>query len=97
MSSVTYRTEAKTYRGLSAVEVVQALERDAAAYPERGAPLCRFLSWSLAQLADSIPSRDLLVSPRLNDETLALWFLSLCDEYGLGSLSVAGHEAEANR
>ena len=94
---VTFRTEAREYRGESAVEVVQALERDCSGYPEHGAPLCRFLAWSLAQLADTIPSRELLLSPRLNDETLALWYLSLCDEYGVGSLSLLGREVEANR
>ena len=95
MSFVTYRTEVKTYHGLSAVEVVQALERDAAAYPERGAPLARFLTWSLSQFADTIPPRDRLVSPVLSDETLALWFLAVCEEYGLGSLSLSRREAEA--
>lgn len=97
MTSVTYRTEAKTYRGMSAVEVLLALERDTPSYPEPGAPLCRFLSWSLARLDDAIPTRDLLVSPRLSDETLALWFLSLCDQYGIGSLSVTGRDAGAGR
>lgn len=97
VASVTFRTESKTYSGTSAVEVVQALERDTPTYPRHGGPVCHFLAWSLAQLADRIPPRELDLSPRLSEETLALWFLSLCDEYGIGSLSVCRGHVEAKQ
>jgi len=81
-----FRTESKVYIGSSAVGIVADIERDNAEYPFRGRPLRHFVSWSLEQLGDRIPQRELDVSSRINDETLALSYLCLRDEYGLGAL-----------
>jgi hypothetical protein len=76
----------KDYRGESATEILRALERDTADYPYRGQPLRKFLCWSLSQLGDKLPARELDLSDRLPDEALALSYLYLRDEYGAGEL-----------
>jgi hypothetical protein len=82
----------KCYRGESAIEIVRGLERDAADYPFRGQSVRRFLLWSLGKLRDTLHPRELDLSDRLDDEALALNYLYLCDEYGLGALSVDRQE-----
>ena len=77
----------KRYRGESAIEIVRGLERDAEDYPGRGQSVRRFLLWSLGKLRDTLHPRELDLSDRLDDEALALNYLYLCDEYGLGVLS----------
>jgi hypothetical protein len=84
---MVFRVGETEYRGPSAVKIVLALERDAGEYPHKGSELRRFLAWSLAQLGDSVPIRELDLSSRLDDEMLALSYLCLRDEYGLGDLS----------
>jgi hypothetical protein len=76
----------KDYRGESATEILRALERDTADYPYRGQPLRKFLRWSLSQLGNKLPARELDLSDRLSDEALALSYLYLRDEYGAGEL-----------
>ena len=76
----------KDYRGECATEILRALERDAAEYPYRGQPLRKFLRWSLSQLGDKLPARELDLSDSLPDEALALSYLYLRDEYGAGEL-----------
>lgn len=80
-------TEEKNYCGSCALEIVRALESDAKGYPFRGQSIRQFLSWSLRRLADRFPPRDLDLSDRMEDEALALNYLYLCDEYGVGKLS----------
>ncbi|MGH9902487.1 MAG: hypothetical protein ACRD68_11830, partial [Pyrinomonadaceae bacterium] len=53
----------------------------------RGATLRQFLARALAALRDRVPLRELDVSDRLSDEMLALNYLYLCDEFGVGELS----------
>ncbi len=84
---MNFRKGDKWYQGATAAEIVRALERDAADYPHQGARLCEFLRWSFAQCGDRIPQRELDLSARLDDETLALGYLCLCEQYGLGELS----------
>lgn len=86
---MTFRDGDKIYRGGTAVEIVRALEQDAADYPRRGESLRLFLRWSLARLGDCIPPRELDLSDRLDDETLALNYLYLRDEYEIGRFSAA--------
>ena len=81
-----FRSEGKEYSGTSAVEIVDALKRDALDGNNEEVPLRRFLVNSLAQFSDHIPLRELDVSDRVDAETLALSYLCLRDEFGLGEL-----------
>ena len=83
---MVFRVRRRIYRGASAVEVVRALERDAADYPHRGHAIRRFLLWSLAELGSTVPPREADLSATLEDEELALSYLCLLDEYGAGEL-----------
>ena len=81
-----FRIRRRIYRGASAVEVVRALERDAAGYPARGGSIRMFLHWALDELGGIVPPRELHLSATLADEELALSFLYLLDEYGAGEV-----------
>ncbi len=82
-----FRTGGKTYEGQTALDIVRALQQDAADARLRRASAREYLRWAHAQLRDRVPARDLDVSDRLCDETLALGYLCLCDEYGVAELS----------
>jgi hypothetical protein len=86
---LVFRAGDKEYLGSSALEIVQALRREAARGGGETPPLRQFLLDSLEQLRDRIPLRELDVSDRLGDETLALSYLYLRDEFGAGKLSKA--------
>lgn len=87
MSDVmVFRAGGKEYSGSSAIEIVQALRRDAADGRGTGKTLKQFLRDSLAQLSDRIPLREIDVSDRLDEEMLALSYLYLRDEFGAGEL-----------
>jgi hypothetical protein len=90
---MTFRVRRRLYRGSCAVEVVRALERDAADYPHRGDTIRRFLLWSLEGLGGRVPPRELALSATLGDEELALSYLYLLDEYGAGEVLVGRYEA----
>ena len=79
-----FRTKNKSYSGRSAIEVVRSLERDDKAYGNGGGPIRQYLHWSVNQLSGSVPARDLDLSHRLEDESLALAYLLLLDECGVG-------------
>jgi hypothetical protein len=81
-----FRIKGMNYSGMSAIDVVRDLERDDKDYRSCGAPIRQYLIWSLDQLSSSVPPRDLELSDRLDDETLALGYLLLLDEYGLGEV-----------
>jgi hypothetical protein len=81
-----FRLNEKEVSGTSAVNVVRALEREDKEYQYRGGSIRQYLSWSLNQLGASVPARDLDVSDRLEDEALALAYLVLLHEYGMGEL-----------
>ena len=86
-----FRTKNKSYAGRYAIEVVRSLERDDKAYSNGGGPIRQYLHWSLDQLSGSVPARDLDLSQTLEDESLALAYLLLLDEYGVGEiLATAG-------
>ena len=82
------------YSSASAVAIVREMERNAPDYPHKGGSLRQFLRWSFAQLGDNIPSRELALSNQVSDETLALSFLCLLDEYGLGELRVMPEQGQ---
>ena len=90
-----FRLGEKEFSGTSAIAVVRALERDDKEYPHCGGSIRQYLSWSLNQLGSGVPPRDLDVSDRLDDEALALGYLLLLDEYGMGEL-IGPTETEAN-
>lgn len=81
-----FRLNDKEVRGTSAVNVVRALEREDKEYSHRGGPIRQYLIWSLNRLGGSVPARDLDPSDRLEDEALALDYLLLLDEYGVGKM-----------
>jgi hypothetical protein len=81
-----FRRREKEFSGTSAVDVVRALESDDTEYQHRGGSIRHYLSWSLNRLEDSVPPRDLDLSDRLEDESLALDYLLLLDEYGIGKM-----------
>lgn len=84
--SMIFRLQEKEVRGTSAVDVVRALEREDKEYRHCGGPIRQYLSWSLNRLGGSVPARDLDPSDRLEDEALALDYLLLLDEYGVGKM-----------
>ena len=87
MSEVmVFRADDKEYRGSSALEIVRAIKREAAPAGGPAQPIRQFLLESLEQFSDRIPLRDLDVSDRLSDEMLALSYLYLRDEFGVGEL-----------
>lgn len=81
-----FQTRKKIYHGGSALEIVRQMEADADDYPHRGQSVRQFLSWSLNRLGNRLPPREMHLSTRLEDETLALSYLHLCDEYGAGKI-----------
>ena len=83
---MVFRAGGREYRGRSALEIVQALRREAAGGGGAGRTLKQFLRDSLEQLGDRIPLREIDVSDRLDEEMLALSYLYLRDEFGAGEL-----------
>lgn len=81
-----FRVGGKDVSGSSALEVVRALERNESGYRNIGGPIRQYLLWSLSRLNGSVPPRDLDLSDRLEDEPLALGYLLLLDEYGVGKI-----------
>lgn len=83
---IVFKTEGKEYRGTTALEIVNMIESEAIDCPCRGQSVRQFLQWSLTRIGDRIPPRELDVSDRMDDEALALNYLYLCDEYGVGKV-----------
>ena len=81
-----FRLREKEFSGTTAVNIVRALERDDKEYQHCGGSIQQYLNWSLNQLGSRVPARELDVSDRLEDEALALGYLLLLDEYGMGEL-----------
>ena len=82
-----FRVGERVYLGDTALEIVNALKVEAGDGLEESVRLREFLRRSFERLSDRIPLRELDVSDRLDDETLALSYLYLRDEYGAGELS----------
>lgn len=85
-----FRIGEKQYSGESAVDIVGALQIDMLKGQQQNLSLRDFLRWSMSELSDRIPSRELDISDKLSNETLALNYLYLRDEYGLGEFSAIG-------
>ncbi|MEP6947334.1 MAG: hypothetical protein ABJA02_15555 [Acidobacteriota bacterium] len=83
---LVFQVENREYHGASAVEVVRALKSDSTDYPVSTDSVRHFLLWSLSRLGDRVHPREMDVSDSLEDETLALGYLYLRDEYGAGKL-----------
>jgi hypothetical protein len=81
-----FRIGKKEYSGSSALEIIEALRRDTMGAQDQGLSMRQFLLWSLGQLSDRIPLRELDVSDKLSNEMIALSYLYLRDEYGAGEL-----------
>jgi hypothetical protein len=82
-----FRIGEKEYSGESAVDIVHALQLEMLGGQRQQLSLREFLLWSMSQMRDRIPLRELDVSDKLSNETLALNYLYLRDEYGAGQLS----------
>lgn len=82
-----FRIGEKEYFGESAMDIVHALQLDLLGEQRQQLSLREFLRWSMSQLRNRIPLRELDISDKLNNETLALNYLYLRDEYGAGELS----------
>ena len=70
------------------MDIVRSMEQDAENYPSRGRSIRHFLRWSLESFGDRLPPRDLDLSDRLEENELALSYLCLREEYGVGQLSI---------
>ena len=82
-----FRIDEKEYSGRSAEDIVDALKIDMPDEEQQHLSLREFILWSMSQLSDRIPLRELDVSDKLSNEMLALSYLLLRDEYGAGVLS----------
>ena len=82
-----FRIGEREYSGESAVDIVDALKTDMPEGEQQQLSLREFIVWSMSQLNDRIPLRELDVSDKLSNEMLALNYLLLRDEYGAGALS----------
>ena len=67
-----FRFRGKEFKGVSWIDVVRSLERDDKEYRSCGGPIRQYLTWSLNQLSGTVGPRDIDLSDRLEDETLAL-------------------------
>ena len=86
VDQMIFKLRGNDVSGRSAIEVVRALELADSEYRDRGGPIRQYLIWSLNRLNGSVPARDLDLSDRLEDEPLALGYLLLLDEYGVGKI-----------
>lgn len=84
-----FRINGTEYAGASALDIVEEMRREAAREGHGCDSPREFLRRAHAGLCERVPARELDVSDRLDDETLALNYLCLCDEYGVGRLSHA--------
>ena len=83
-----FRFNNKEYKGATAIEVVELMERDDADYAaaQTGGTIQEFVKWSLKKMSDRLPPRELDTSPRVDDEAQARGYLSLRHDYGIGEL-----------
>lgn len=82
-----FRIGEREYTGKSALDIVDAIKLEMGDEGQENLSLREFILWSMAQLSDRIPLRELDVSDQLSNEMLALNYLLLRDEYGDGALS----------
>lgn len=87
--------EAREYRAETAVEIVRGIEGDLKLCPEGRFSVRKFVGRSLERLSDRIHHRELDASDHLSEETLALSYLCLLDEYSIGRLEMPTQDAGA--
>jgi hypothetical protein len=92
-----FRIGEKEYTGKSAVDIVDALKFDMPDGQHQHLSVRDFILWSMSQLTDRIPLRELDVSDKLSNEMLALNYLLLREEYGAGTLSGISVAPKPNR
>ncbi len=96
-----FRLGHQFYTGDTAVEIVGAMAEDDRLYDTAAPELSQYVRWSLDQLEDRIPRRELDVSDTLGDETIAYNYLCVLDRYNLGKLydppSIKASRAESGR
>lgn len=88
-----FKVGERVYLGETALEIVDALKSEALNCNSDEVSLREFLRWSFSHLSDRIPLRELDVSERLDEEMLALSYLYLRDEYGVGELADVPHRS----
>jgi len=83
-----FRFNNKEYKGATAIEVVELMERDDTDYAaaRTGGTIQEFVKWSLKKMSDRLPPRELDTSPRVDDEAQARGYLSLRHDFGIGEL-----------
>ena len=86
VDSMMFRFQGKDFKGGTWVEVVRSPERDDKEYRSCGGPIRQYLTWSLNQFRSTVPPRDIHLSDRLEDETLALGYILFLDEYGVSEI-----------
>jgi hypothetical protein len=80
--------ESKEYEGGSAVDILRAMEKDLGLCADQRFSVKAFVGRSLAGMADRIHQRELDAGDHLSEETLAMNYLCLLDEYGIGRLEI---------
>lgn len=80
--------QGKEYEGATAVVILREIDRDTGVCSDQCFSVKAFVSRSLTSLADRIHQRELDASEHLSDETLALSYLCLLDEYSVGKLNL---------
>jgi len=88
--------EGKEYEGGSAVEILREIERDVKLCSGQRFSVRNFVHRSLVSLSDQIHQRELSASEHLSDETLALSYLCLLDEYAVGRLDSLSPDTKAS-
>ena len=79
-----FRFKNKEYEGATAIEVVRQIQRDDSDFAKTGSSIQEFVAWSLKNMSDRLPPRELGLSPRLSDEIQAHGYLSLRHDFGIG-------------
>lgn len=80
--------ESKQYEGRSAVEILREMEKDVKLCADYCFSVKAFVRRSLAGMADRIHQRELDAGDHLSEETLAMNYLCLLDEYGIGRFDI---------
>ncbi len=87
MITMIFRFKNKEYKGATAVELVEQMQRDDTDFVvSNGGSIQEFVRWSLRKLSDRLPPREPDLSPRVSDEIQARGYLSLRHDYDIGEL-----------
>ncbi|MDQ6788237.1 MAG: hypothetical protein M3033_15640 [Acidobacteriota bacterium] len=82
-----FRFKNKEYRGATAVEIVNQMACESPDFAAKNVNTFQeFLEWSLKEMSDCLPPRELALSERVSDEVQAQGYLSLRHDFGIGEL-----------